>query len=238
MPGSPLAARAEIVVDCLAGIELAVPASKSVTSMAAILLWAAALTGGTHNRTAAHNRIAAIDVTLLLAGTASSIPARQSTTISARAASGEPGIVRQRDQSPRRERVERRQDVGGTPALRERDDARIAKRRVVEPGVARGQRERPNPAPPERERAEHPDEQRASAADEEDVAARDGGRDALRAVRRGDAPPDLGLLANLRFEVRAEHSAATARRTPRVPGRAVRSDRRGRRSSRPLGRRR
>src|SRR5665213_967779 len=51
--GSPLAARAEIVVDCLAGIELAVPASKSVTSMAAILLWAAALTGGTHNRTAA-----------------------------------------------------------------------------------------------------------------------------------------------------------------------------------------
>jgi glucosamine--fructose-6-phosphate aminotransferase (isomerizing) len=49
---SPLAARADIVIDCLAGPELAVPASKSVTSMAAILLWAAALTGGKKNRTA------------------------------------------------------------------------------------------------------------------------------------------------------------------------------------------
>ncbi len=49
---SPLAARADVVIDSLAGPELAVPASKSVTSMAAILLWAAALTGGTRNRTA------------------------------------------------------------------------------------------------------------------------------------------------------------------------------------------
>lgn len=49
---SPLAARAEIVIDCLAGRERAVPASKSVTSMVAILLWAAALTGGMRNRTA------------------------------------------------------------------------------------------------------------------------------------------------------------------------------------------
>jgi glucosamine--fructose-6-phosphate aminotransferase (isomerizing) len=51
--GSPLAQRAGVVIDCLAGPELAVPASKSVTSMAAILLWAAALTGGRRNRTAA-----------------------------------------------------------------------------------------------------------------------------------------------------------------------------------------
>ena len=50
---SPLAARADVVIDCLAGPEIAVPASKSVTSMAAILLWAAALTGGKKNRTAA-----------------------------------------------------------------------------------------------------------------------------------------------------------------------------------------
>jgi len=48
---SPLAQRAEILIDCLAGPEIAVPASKSVTSMAAILLWAAALTGGKKNRT-------------------------------------------------------------------------------------------------------------------------------------------------------------------------------------------
>jgi glucosamine--fructose-6-phosphate aminotransferase (isomerizing) len=42
---SPLAGRASIVIDALAGPEVAVPASKSVTSMAAIVLWAAALSG-------------------------------------------------------------------------------------------------------------------------------------------------------------------------------------------------
>ena len=49
---APLAERAAVTVDCLAGPELAVPASKSVTAMAAILLWAAALCGGKQNRTA------------------------------------------------------------------------------------------------------------------------------------------------------------------------------------------
>jgi glucosamine--fructose-6-phosphate aminotransferase (isomerizing) len=49
---SPLAARADVVIDCLAGPEIAVPASKSVTSMAAILLWSAALTGPKKNRSA------------------------------------------------------------------------------------------------------------------------------------------------------------------------------------------
>ena len=49
-PSSPLAARATLVVDCLAGPENAVPASKSVTAMAAIVLWAAALSGGTSER--------------------------------------------------------------------------------------------------------------------------------------------------------------------------------------------
>jgi glucosamine--fructose-6-phosphate aminotransferase (isomerizing) len=38
---SPLAARADVTIDILAGAETAVPASKSVTAMAAILLWAA-----------------------------------------------------------------------------------------------------------------------------------------------------------------------------------------------------
>jgi len=60
--GSPLAERAEIVIDCLAGPEIAVPASKSVTSMAAILLWAAALTAGKRNRTAETLRRTADDV--------------------------------------------------------------------------------------------------------------------------------------------------------------------------------
>ena len=59
---SPLAARADVVIDSLAGPELAVPASKSVTSMAAILLWAAALTGGKRNRTAATLEQTADDV--------------------------------------------------------------------------------------------------------------------------------------------------------------------------------
>ena len=44
---SPLAKRADVVIDLLAGPERAVPASKSVTAMAAIVLWAAArATGG------------------------------------------------------------------------------------------------------------------------------------------------------------------------------------------------
>lgn len=65
---SPLAERAEIVVDCMAGPEKAVPASKSVTSMAAILLWAAALTGGKKNRTAATLEETAADVEAWLDG--------------------------------------------------------------------------------------------------------------------------------------------------------------------------
>ena len=50
---SPLAARAQIAIDVAAGPEQAVPASKSVTAMAAILLWSAALIAGHRNRTAA-----------------------------------------------------------------------------------------------------------------------------------------------------------------------------------------
>jgi len=42
---SPLAARADVVVDVAAHAELAVPASKSVTATAVILLWAASLAG-------------------------------------------------------------------------------------------------------------------------------------------------------------------------------------------------
>jgi glutamine---fructose-6-phosphate transaminase (isomerizing) len=65
---SPLAERAEIVIDCLAGPELAVPASKSVTSMAAIVLWAAALTAGKKNRTARTLEETAEDVRSWLGG--------------------------------------------------------------------------------------------------------------------------------------------------------------------------
>jgi glucosamine--fructose-6-phosphate aminotransferase (isomerizing) len=61
-PASPLGARADVVIDSLAGPELAVPASKSVTSTAALLLWAAALTGGKRNRTAATLERTADDV--------------------------------------------------------------------------------------------------------------------------------------------------------------------------------
>ena len=51
-PASPLAARADVVIDCEAGPERAVPASKSVTAMAALLLWSASLVAGTHGRSA------------------------------------------------------------------------------------------------------------------------------------------------------------------------------------------
>jgi glutamine---fructose-6-phosphate transaminase (isomerizing) len=40
---SPLARRADVTIDILAGVETAVPASKSVTAMAAVVLWAAGL---------------------------------------------------------------------------------------------------------------------------------------------------------------------------------------------------
>jgi glucosamine--fructose-6-phosphate aminotransferase (isomerizing) len=61
-PGSPLAARAQVAIDVAAGPEEAVPASKSVTAMAAILLWSAALIAGHRNRTAATLLGAAEDV--------------------------------------------------------------------------------------------------------------------------------------------------------------------------------
>jgi len=61
-PASPLAERAAVVIDALAGPEVAVPASKSVTAMAALLLWSAALTGGARNRTAETLRATADEV--------------------------------------------------------------------------------------------------------------------------------------------------------------------------------
>ncbi|MGH7715579.1 MAG: SIS domain-containing protein [Vulcanimicrobiaceae bacterium] len=59
---SPLAQRATLAIDIGAGPETAVPASKSVTAMAAILLWSAALIAGHRNRTAATLRETAQDV--------------------------------------------------------------------------------------------------------------------------------------------------------------------------------
>jgi glucosamine--fructose-6-phosphate aminotransferase (isomerizing) len=50
-PDSTLATRANICIDVGAGPEVAVPASKSVTATAAILLWAAGLMAGKHTRT-------------------------------------------------------------------------------------------------------------------------------------------------------------------------------------------
>ncbi len=50
---APLAERADVVVDVAAGRERAVPATKSVTGMCAVLLWSAALLGGRSERGAA-----------------------------------------------------------------------------------------------------------------------------------------------------------------------------------------
>jgi glutamine---fructose-6-phosphate transaminase (isomerizing) len=51
-PKSPLAHRASLTIDVGAGPEIAVPASKSVTATAAILLWAAGIVGQPHQRNA------------------------------------------------------------------------------------------------------------------------------------------------------------------------------------------
>jgi glutamine---fructose-6-phosphate transaminase (isomerizing) len=49
---SPLGARADVTIDALAGAERAVPASKSVTAMAALALWSAARVAGEDARIA------------------------------------------------------------------------------------------------------------------------------------------------------------------------------------------
>ncbi|HKW44289.1 MAG TPA: SIS domain-containing protein [Candidatus Eremiobacteraceae bacterium] len=49
---SPLAARADVIIDVGAGREVAVPASKSVTATAALLLHAASIAGGDESRNA------------------------------------------------------------------------------------------------------------------------------------------------------------------------------------------
>lgn len=49
---SPLATRAQLAIDVSAGVELAVPASKSVTASAALLLWAASIWGASVSRSA------------------------------------------------------------------------------------------------------------------------------------------------------------------------------------------
>ncbi len=51
-PDSPLALRANVTIDIGAGLETAVPASKSVTATAAILLWTAGLMAGKSTRSA------------------------------------------------------------------------------------------------------------------------------------------------------------------------------------------
>jgi len=50
---APLAARADVIIDVEAGVEHAVPATKSVTAMVAVVLWGAALVSGTSERSAA-----------------------------------------------------------------------------------------------------------------------------------------------------------------------------------------
>lgn len=51
-PKSTLAQRATLTIDVGAGTEIAIPASKSVTATAAILLWAAGILAGRHARSA------------------------------------------------------------------------------------------------------------------------------------------------------------------------------------------
>jgi len=66
--GAPLAARADVVIDIDAGRERAVPATKSVTAMVAIVLWGAGLTSGHSERSEATLNRTADDVDAWLAG--------------------------------------------------------------------------------------------------------------------------------------------------------------------------
>ncbi len=67
-PGSPLAGRSNITIDLECGPEVAVPATKSVTAMAAVLLWAAGLMAGSHSRSARSLTETAEDVRSWLEG--------------------------------------------------------------------------------------------------------------------------------------------------------------------------
>jgi glucosamine--fructose-6-phosphate aminotransferase (isomerizing) len=69
-PASPLAERADVAIAIDAGREQAIPATKSVTTMHALLLWAAALQGGSPTRDASQLRAAADDVEAFLADVA------------------------------------------------------------------------------------------------------------------------------------------------------------------------
>jgi len=66
--GAPLALRADVVIDVDAGIELAVPATKSVTAMVAVALWAAGLVSGSSERGSATLERTASDVEAWLSG--------------------------------------------------------------------------------------------------------------------------------------------------------------------------
>jgi glutamine---fructose-6-phosphate transaminase (isomerizing) len=61
-PQSTLAERATLTIDVGAGTEIAIPASKSVTATAAILLWCAGILAGRHARSAQSLRKTADDV--------------------------------------------------------------------------------------------------------------------------------------------------------------------------------
>jgi glucosamine--fructose-6-phosphate aminotransferase (isomerizing) len=64
---APLAARAQLVIDIEAGPEIAVPATKTVTAMVAVVLWGAALVRGPTERSAASLERTADDVDFWLA---------------------------------------------------------------------------------------------------------------------------------------------------------------------------
>jgi glucosamine--fructose-6-phosphate aminotransferase (isomerizing) len=67
-PASPLTERATLTLDIGAGVERAVPASKSVSATAALLLWAASLAGGDGRRDAGMLRRTAATVRAWLSG--------------------------------------------------------------------------------------------------------------------------------------------------------------------------
>jgi glucosamine--fructose-6-phosphate aminotransferase (isomerizing) len=67
-PNAPLADRADTVINVEAGPEQAVPATKSVTAMVAVVLWGAALVGGKTERSATTLRRTAVELETWLDG--------------------------------------------------------------------------------------------------------------------------------------------------------------------------
>src|SRR6185312_10303992 len=119
-------------------------------------------------------------------------------------------VVRDRDEPPRRDDVERLEHVAGLPALRYRDDGRVANALDGECVLRRRERVGTYAATQERDRSELAGNERAAAADEADFVDVERTREPCGEIRRSKVAPQRGLLPDLGFKMLSEHQPSTS----------------------------